>query len=105
MKKLILMAAMAISATGTWASENPGLAAAKQNACVACHGVTNKIVGPGFNEIAAKYKDNAGAEALLIGKVKSGTSGTWGPIPMPPQAHVKDADIKSIVSWILAGAK
>lgn len=87
------------------AASNAGLDLAKQNACVACHGVTNKIVGPGFNEIAAKYKGNGGAESALVGKVKNGTSGTWGAIPMPAQAHVKDEDIKAIVGWILAGAK
>lgn len=87
------------------AAEHAGLSMAKKNACVACHGVANKIVGPGFNEIAAKYKGNAGAEAALIGKIKSGGSGTWGSVPMPPQPQVKDEEIKTIVSWILAGAK
>lgn len=87
------------------AAEHEGLAMAKKNACVACHGVANKIVGPGFNEIAAKYKGNATAEAALVGKVKNGASGVWGAIPMPAQAHVKEEEIKSIVSWILAGAK
>lgn len=105
MKKLILIAALAACANGAMATEAPGLAAAKKNACVACHGITNKVVGPGFTQIAAKYKDTADAEAALLGKVKSGSSGTWGPIPMPPQAHVKDEELKTILSWVLAGAK
>lgn len=103
-----LAAAKAVAKTNAApaaAAEHAGLAKAKQNACVACHGVANKIVGPGFNEIAAKYKGGAGAEAALIGKIKAGGSGVWGSVPMPPQAHVKDEDIKAIVSWILAGAK
>lgn len=87
------------------AAAHPGLPAARQNACLACHGVTNKIVGPGFNEIAAKYKGDASAEAALIKKVKTGSTGTWGPVPMPAQAHVKDDQIKTIVAWILEGAK
>jgi S-disulfanyl-L-cysteine oxidoreductase SoxD len=80
-------------------------ALAKQNACLACHGLTNKIVGPGFNEIAAKYKNDADAASRLFGKVKNGSSGTWGAVPMPAQAHVKDDDIKAMVKWILSGAK
>ncbi len=87
------------------AAKADGLSLAKQYACVACHGVSNKIVGPGFTEIAAKYKGDGAAEAHLSGKVKSGSSGTWGPIPMPAQAQVSDADIKTIVGWILGGAK
>ncbi|HJV85292.1 MAG TPA: c-type cytochrome [Noviherbaspirillum sp.] len=94
------------SAAGSSAAAEPaGLSMAKKNACVACHGVENKIVGPGFNEIAAKYKGNASAEASLVGKIKSGGSGVWGSVPMPSQAHVKDDEIKTIVSWILTGAK
>ncbi|RJG05688.1 cytochrome C [Noviherbaspirillum cavernae] len=81
------------------------LGLAKQYACVACHGVSNKIVGPGFNEIAAKYKSDKSADATLFTKVKNGSSGAWGPVPMPAQAHVKDEDIKMLVNWILAGAK
>lgn len=82
-----------------------GLRLAKQHACVACHGVNNRIIGPGFDEIAAKYKGDSAAAAGIFTKVKKGSSGTWGPTPMPPQAHVKDEDIKTMVSWILNGAK
>lgn len=87
------------------APETAGLNLAKQNACVACHGVSNKIVGPGFTDIAAKYKGDAAAQAALSAKVRTGTIGTWGQIPMPAQANVKDEDIKTIVGWILMGAK
>lgn len=98
-------AALQVAVATPAATQHPGFAAAKQNACVACHGMTNKIVGPGFNEIAAKYQGNAEAEAALFGKVKNGAGGIWGPVPMPPQAHVKDEEIKKIISWIMAGAK
>lgn len=75
------------------------------NACTACHGVKNKIVGPGFNEIAAKYKGRADAEAYLMGKIKAGGSGVWGAVPMPPQAQLKDDDAKAIAQWIAGGAR
>lgn len=76
-----------------------------KNSCTACHGLKNKIVGPGFNEIAAKYKVKAEAENYLLAKIKSGGAGVWGTIPMPSQAHLKEADLKLIAAWIAAGAK
>ncbi len=86
-------------------TENKALSLAKQNACVVCHGMTSKIVGPGFAEIAAKYKDHPGAVSTLVAKVKAGGSGVWGAIPMPSHEHMKDEDIKTLVVWILAGTK
>jgi S-disulfanyl-L-cysteine oxidoreductase SoxD len=75
------------------------------NACTACHGMTNKIVGPGFNEIAAKHKGKADLVGYLAGKIKSGGSGVYGSVPMPPQPQVSDADAKAMAEWIAGGAK
>lgn len=75
----------------------------KKNKCTACHGVSNKIVGPGFNQIAAKYKGDAGAEARLIGIVKNGGGGVWGG-SMPAHGNLKDEDVKTMVHWILTSA-
>ncbi|MGE0384003.1 MAG: c-type cytochrome [Gammaproteobacteria bacterium] len=74
----------------------------KKSGCVACHTVDKKLLGPGFKEIAAKYKGDATAEAKLAEKVKKGGSGVWGNIPMPPNAAVSDADVKTLVHWILS---
>lgn len=70
--------------------------------CTACHSVDKKLVGPGYKDVAAKYRGNKGAEADLIKKVKAGSKGVWGDIPMPPNAHVKDEDIKTLVRWVLS---
>ena len=75
------------------------------NACTASHGVKNKIVGPSFTEIAAKHKGKADVEAYLAGKIKSGGSGVYGPVPMPPQPQISDADAKTIAAWIAGGPK
>ena len=78
-------------------------ALAQKSGCLACHSVNNKVVGPSYKDIAAKYKGDKAAEAKLIEKVKKGGSGVWGQIPMPPNSpHVKDQDIKTIVQWILS---
>ena len=73
----------------------------KKDGCAACHAVDKKIVGPAYQEVAAKYKGNPKAAAMLADKVKKGGVGTWGQIPMPPNAQVSDADIKNLVDWIL----
>ncbi|WP_153146653.1 c-type cytochrome [Dechloromonas sp. H13] len=87
------------------AAVSPAMELATKNGCMACHGVNNKIVGPGYNEVQARYKDQPDAETRLVAKVKNGGQGVWGSVPMPPNAHLQDADIKTLVQWIMAGAK
>lgn len=79
-----------------------GQALAQKSGCLACHAVGNKIVGPGLKEVAAKYKGNKKAEAMLIEKVTKGGKGVWGQVAMPPNAAVKPADMKTLVQWVLA---
>ena len=98
-------AAAAAAAVPAAAPKPGGLALAKANACMACHGVSNKIVGPALSDIAAKYQGDAAAATRLAAKVKGGSSGVWGPLPMPAQGHLKDEDIAVMVAWILDGAK
>jgi cytochrome c len=74
----------------------------KKNGCNACHAEDKKIIGPAYKDVAAKYKGDSGAVAKLSEKVKKGGSGVWGPIPMPPNTQVSDADIKKMVELILA---
>jgi S-disulfanyl-L-cysteine oxidoreductase SoxD len=72
-------------------------------ACSACHGIDNKIVGPSFKEIVAKQGARADAAAYLTGKIKSGSSGVYGSIPMPPQS-LPEAELANVVKWIASGA-
>lgn len=76
-----------------------------RHACTACHGMTSKIIGPGFTEIAGKYQGQADAQMYLSKKMKEGGQGVWGAIPMPPQAGLQDADANEIARWIVSGAK
>lgn len=77
---------------------------AEKSGCLACHGISAKLVGPALHDIAAKYKADGAAEARLAAKVKSGSQGAWGPVPMPPNAHIAEDDIRALVRWILGGA-
>jgi cytochrome c len=74
---------------------------AQANGCMTCHQIDKKVLGPSYKDVAAKYKGDKAAEATLVKKVKDGGKGVWGDMIMPPNAHVKDADIAAIVKWIL----
>ncbi|HTD04090.1 c-type cytochrome [Undibacterium sp.] len=82
-----------------------GSALAKKYACMACHAVSNKVVGPAFRDVQKKYPNAADTENMLSAKIKSGGQGAWGSVPMPANQQVSDADIRTIVKWIMAGAK
>ncbi len=99
--KLALAASAAILGLTIVAGAHADDKIAQANGCMTCHQIDKKILGPGFKEIAAKYRGNAGAEAMLIKKVKEGGKGAWGDMVMPPNGHVKDADITAVVKWIL----
>ena len=96
--RILALAGLALLATPALANEE----LAKKHACTACHAIDKKLVGPGYKEVAAKYKGDAKAEAMLVDKVKKGGVGTWGQVPMPPNASVPDADVKTLVKWILS---
>lgn len=101
----IVFAAGAALAAGFEAQAADAQAAealAKTSGCLVCHTVDKKLVGPAYTEIAAKYRNDKSAPAKLAQKVKEGGKGVWGDIPMAPNAHVKDADIKTLVDWILS---
>jgi cytochrome c len=91
--------------TSAFAAEPPrGFTVAQSNACMGCHAVDRKLVGPSFQQIAGRYKGDPLASARLVKKVRDGGSGVWGAIPMPSHPSMSDADIRSVVDWVLAGA-
>lgn len=100
MKTGLTLAVLALAATALPALAQEELM--KKNSCNACHAVDTKIVGPSYKEVAAKYRGNPKAEAMLIDKVKKGGVGAWGQVPMPPNAQATDADVKTLVKWVLS---
>ncbi len=100
---LLYGAALLAASANVLADAKAGEALAKKNGCFACHTVDKKLIGPGYKDVAAKYKGDKSAEAKLTEKVKKGGSGVWGQMPMPPNSpQVKDEDIKTIVQWVLS---
>ena len=76
------------------------LATAKN--CMACHAVDKKLVGPAYKDVAAKYKGDKGAVDMLAAKIIKGGAGVWGPVPMPANAQVNEAEAKKLAAWVLA---
>lgn len=77
-------------------------ALAKKNNCLTCHAIDKKVIGPSFKEIAAKYKGDKSAEGRLVEKLKKGSRGVWGAMPMPPNPQLKTEDGNALVQWILS---
>ncbi len=98
--KRLTIILMGIAAGRVWAGQDGAAIAARYN-CLGCHQVDQKIVGPAYRDVAAKYRADKGAEARLIEKVKKGGVGVWGKIPMPAQV-VKEEDLKLIMQWVLS---
>jgi len=99
---MLALAAVALAAAAPARADDDGKELLQKSGCTACHAIDKKVIGPAYNDVAAKYKGDAGAAAKLADKVKKGGSGVWGPIPMPPNTAVKDDDIKKMVAYILA---
>lgn len=100
MMKLMMTAAAAALLLSGAASANQALA--QKNACLSCHGIDKKIVGPAYKEVAKKYSGDKTAQAKLVAKVKAGGKGVWGEIPMPPNPGVKTEDAEKIIEWVLS---
>ncbi len=76
-------------------------ALAKSKNCMACHAIDKKLVGPAYKDVAAKYKGDAKAPAMLAEKIKAGGKGVWGQIPMPPN-NVTPEEATKLANWVLA---
>jgi len=101
MKALLTTAVFAATAlAANLASASPELAKAKN--CMACHAIGTKLVGPSFKDVAAKYAGNKDAQANLAGKIRKGSTGVWGAIPMPANANVNDEEAATLAKWVLA---
>ena len=95
---MLMMAVSALASTSAFAQAD--LAKAKN--CLACHSVNAKLVGPAYKDVAAKYAGQKGVEDKLVQKVMKGGSGVWGPVPMPANPQVTEAEARSLVKWVLS---
>ena len=97
--KRALFALAALAALSAPALADQALATAKN--CMACHAIDKKLVGPAYKEVAAKYSGQKDAVDKLAVKIMKGGSGVWGPVPMPANAQVNEAEAKKLAAWVL----
>lgn len=100
MKRSLLVGLVLAAGVSNVALANADLAKAKN--CMACHSVTNKVLGPAFKDVGAKYAGQKGAEDKLVQKVLKGGSGVWGTVPMPANAQLNEAEARTLVKWVLS---
>jgi cytochrome c len=95
----------ALAALGLAVASGPVFAQAelaKQKNCMACHAIDKKLVGPAYKDVAAKYKGNKDAAAMLAKKIREGGVGVWGQIPMPANPQVNEQEAQSLAKWVLS---
>ena len=97
--KRALFALAALTALSAPALADQALATAKN--CMACHATDKKLVGPSYKDVAAKYAGQKDAVDKLAAKIIKGGAGVWGPVPMPANAQVNDAEAKKLAAWVL----
>lgn len=102
--KLAIPAAALLSALAVMPA-HANLQLAQKNSCTACHAVDKKLIGPAYHDVAKKYAGNKDAVAQLAESIRKGGAGKWGPVPMPAQPSLSEADAKLLAEWVLAGAK
>ena len=99
MKRTLITLAMTLAVAAPALADE---ALAKAKNCMACHAVDKKLVGPAYKDVAKKYAGQKDAEATLITHVMKGSKGVWGPVPMPANAQVNEAEAKKLVDWVLS---
>ena len=104
--KSVAMAATLVATIGTAQAFDAAAAKslATKSACLACHAVDRKMVGPSYKAVAAKHQGQADALEKVAARIQSGGAGMYGPVPMPAQPNLKDDELKLLAAWVLAGA-
>lgn len=99
MKRSLIVLAMAVSVAAPAMADE---ALAKSKNCMSCHAIDKKLVGPAYKEVAKKYAGQKDAAATLVTHIMKGSKGVWGPVPMPANPQVNDAEAKKLVDWVLS---
>jgi cytochrome c len=97
-RAMLALSTLCVIAAPAWADQ----ALATSRNCMACHALDKKVVGPAYKEVAVKYKGDKTAADRLALKIMKGGAGVWGPVPMPANAQVTEAESKKLAAWVLS---
>ncbi len=104
-RNLLVLAGTGLALTSMSLPAAANLALAQKNGCMACHAADKKILGSSYAEVAKKYAGDKEAVTKLTASIRAGGAGKWGPVPMPAQPNLSEADAKTLAAWIMGGAK
>ena len=99
---MAVIGSLVLAGPAAAAPADQALALARANGCMACHGMVHKQVGPGFAQVAARYRDDPAALSRLAGRIRSGSVGNWGRVIMPRQSGVDEAQALLLADWVLS---
>lgn len=99
MKQTLLALALTMTVAGPAMADE---ALAKSKNCMACHSVDKKVVGPAYKDVAKKFADQKGAVDMLASAIMKGSKGVWGPVPMPANPQVSEAEAKTLATWVMS---
>lgn len=88
------------SADGKGQAADPGFALMKASDCFNCHAVDHRLIGPGFSEIADRYRGQPGALDVSVGRVRAGSSKVWGEVPMLPHPQHSVDEVNIMLRWV-----
>ena len=100
MKSIVLATIVIACMSAVPARANPELAQKKN--CMACHAIGQKVIGPSYKDVAARYAGQPDAVPKLARKVMKGGTGVWGTAVMPANTQISEAEAKQLVQWILS---
>ena len=100
--KLLVSISLAMVAAAAAAPALANQELAQKKNCLACHAIDKKVVGPAYKDVAAKYAGQKDAVSKLAEKIMKGGAGVWGPVPMPANTQVNEAEAKQLAAWVLS---
>jgi cytochrome c len=98
---VMLGAMLSASSPAAHAETAAGLALAQQQNCMSCHAVTRSFMGPALHEVAARYAGREDAAIYLKHKILDGSTGVWGPVPMPANTQLTPDQAATLAAWVL----
>ena len=98
---VMLGALLSVGSRAAHAEASAGLALAQQQNCMSCHSVTRSFMGPALQDVAARYAGREGAALYLKHKILDGSTGVWGPVPMPANTQLTADQAATLANWVL----
>lgn len=77
---------------------------AEKHGCFMCHKPGKNLLGPAWEAVAERYRNNPDAEAHLMDRIANGSIGAWVNKNMPgyPENLLNEADRRALAKFIMS---